>query len=194
MKPCRNVFSLGQARVSYLHRYAGHKVIEAGSGTRCSLTEFTASGTDVLLLAPPSNITICNMAEVDGVNVTHAATQNEPAVSLKLIGDTIKTALFEFKGYFDTSLSKLKQETEKKQQNTSEKVLKLQQSAELTFRFKGNKSQFLFNADILENLEEVAPLLEEGDVTKAKSTVLEAVKSLKKRNKLIRIADKSDAG
>ncbi len=119
---------------------------------------------------------------------------NEASLPLKAIGDTIKTALAEFKGYFDSSLTKLKQETEKRQQTTSEKVQQLQRAAELTFRFKGNKSQFEFNAGVLEKLEGAISLLEEGEAVNASSAITEAIKSLKKRNKLIRIADKSDAG
>ncbi len=70
----------------------------------------------------------------------------------------------------------------------------LQRAVELTFRFNGNKSQFEFNAGLLEKLEGAISLLEEGETVNASSAMTEAIKSLNKRNKLNRIADKSDAG
>ena len=115
-------------------------------------------------------------------------------VSLKLVGDTIKEALCDFKGYLDSSLNSLRQETDKKQQNTDEQVLQIKRASELSFTFKGNKSQFDFNAPVLEKLERALKSLDQGDSVSAKPLVEEAVASLKKRNKLIRIADKSAAG
>ncbi|XP_072030099.1 uncharacterized protein [Amphiura filiformis] len=120
-------------------------------------------------------------------------TKDKP-VSLKLVGDTIKEALHDFKGYLDSSLNSLRQETSKKQENTEEQVLQIKRASELTLNFKGNKSQFDFNAGVLEKLERAEKSLDQGDSVSATPLVKEAVASLKKRNKLIRIADKSAAG
>ena len=78
-----NVFSLGQARVSYLHMYAGHKVIEAGSGTRCSLTEFTASGTDVLLFILLT-LVLRNSTFLDMITPTRSLARKCLTMTLKL--------------------------------------------------------------------------------------------------------------
>ena len=59
----------------------------------------------------------------------------------------------------------------------------------MQFRFKGNKSQFTFNEEIAEALEKASNRLSEGKPVIAKEVV-----DLKKSNKLIRLADKSDAG
>ncbi|XP_072022961.1 LOW QUALITY PROTEIN: uncharacterized protein [Amphiura filiformis] len=121
-------------------------------------------------------------------------TKDKP-VSFKLVGDTIKEALHDFKGFLDSSLNSLRQETSKKQENTEEQVLQIKRASELTLNLKGNKSQFDFNTGVLEKLERAEKSLDQGDSVSATPLVKEAVASyLKKRNKLIRNADKSAAG
>ncbi|XP_038072966.1 uncharacterized protein LOC119741284, partial [Patiria miniata] len=80
-------------------------------------------------------------------------------------------------------------------QTTSEQVQQLKRASELSFRFKGNKTQYDFNADIVEKLGRAENCLKEDDGGSAKSLVTEVIADVKTRNKLIRlVADKSDAG
>ena len=105
-------------------------------------------------------------------DIATGSTEN-PNVSLKQVGDTIKAALVDFKGYLDASISSIRQETDREYRDTKEKVLQLQREKELDFKFKGNRLQFEFNTI---------------------HSVQQDIKKLKRRNKLIRLADKSEAG
>ncbi len=59
----------------------------------------------------------------------------------------------------------------------------------------GNKKQFLFHHEILEQLKEISRSIERGYAT---HTILSSISDisclLRHRNKLIRLADKSDSG
>ena len=82
------------------------------------------------------------------------------------------------KSYFSNKLSGI-------ERNFSDKVKKTVNS----FKFKGNKLQFEFNSDILDNIDIAVDCIEHGRYTKAISVLQDSEKVLKKRNKLIRIAD-----
>ena len=60
------------------------------------------------------------------------------------------------------------------------------------FNKKGHEQQFSFNLGIPNDLETLAGLLEQGRVTKSKSIVAEAVRKVEYRNKLIKLADRSN--
>lgn len=127
-------------------------------------------------------------------DIATGSTEN-PNVSLKQVGDTIKAALVDFKGYLDASISSIRQETDREYRDTKEKVLQLQREKELDFKFKGNRLQFEFNTTILEKLEYADKEIATGiGNDRPKEIVQQAIKKLKRRNKLIRLADKSEAG
>ena len=62
------------------------------------------------------------------------------------------------------------------------------------FKFKGNQIQFQFNRKLSDDIEDVIDLIQEGSVSRS-SKLLKTMKAdLVKRNKLIRMADRSPAG
>ena len=74
--------------------------------------------------------------------------------------------------------------------NLAEKVKKVEPS----FIFKGNQVQFELNAEISGNINVVLSELGKNNVRKAVKNLQDSLAVLKKRNKLIRIADKSEGG
>ena len=93
--------------------------------------------------------------------------------------------------------------------SSSSLVKKLKSETNLTFRFSGNKKQFEFNTETLEykqSLTFVQSLkfivdLEDSDNRDVSALILKLVESLnaaskavRRQNKLIRIADKYEAG
>ena len=62
----------------------------------------------------------------------------------------------------------------------------------VTFKFKGNEEQVLFNESISDKLEEAQRKLSENSAPYP--IIVDVLKDIKKRNKLIKIADNSDAG
>ena len=62
------------------------------------------------------------------------------------------------------------------------------------FKHKYNKAQYDLNHNIIESLEDISDLLSKNKVEAAEKKLEEAIVKLKKRNKLIKLADKSQAG
>jgi hypothetical protein len=58
----------------------------------------------------------------------------------------------------------------------------------------GHQLQFELNSDILDNIGIAVDCIEHGRYTKAISVLQDSEKVLKKRNKLIHIADNSEGG
>ncbi|XP_068706348.1 uncharacterized protein [Montipora foliosa] len=72
---------------------------------------------------------------------------------------------------------------------------KLERAAEAgKLKFQGNKDQFLFNSQLQETLDDTADFLAARDVEKAGEKVEELKKSLRHRQRIIKLADKSEAG
>jgi hypothetical protein len=111
-----------------------------------------------------------------------------------VVKDTIKEAVAGLQQHLVASLNAFREENDRQLSSTSQELKHLKRSAELSFRFKGNKLQYQFNAGLQEKLEKVKAFLQEGREEAAKSLLDSAIEDTKKRNKLIRIADKSDAG
>ena len=72
----------------------------------------------------------------------------------------------------------------------SDKIQSKKKRKEGNFKYVSNKDQFEFNEDVLINLREANRSAHSG----AKRNIKKAIKKLKKRNKLIKMADKSKAG
>ncbi|CAC5383114.1 unnamed protein product [Mytilus coruscus] len=66
--------------------------------------------------------------------------------------------------------------------------------SENNFKFKGNKVQFDLNVDVLDNLDSAISCIEKKRPNKAISYLEDSKELLNKRNKHIRIADKSEGG
>ena len=118
----------------------------------------------------------------------------------------------DLRSYFDQKFSHLKRELSDDQlKSSSSLVKKLKTETSLSFKFSGNKKQFEFNTETLEpdvtqSLSFVDSLkslvdLEDSENHQVSALILKlddslnvASKAIKRRNKLIRIADKSEAG
>ena len=62
------------------------------------------------------------------------------------------------------------------------------------FKYKGNKIQFEFNMKLLEDLRDVNELTNEGSMARSTKKLKSILTEIEKRNKLIRMADRSPAG
>ena len=61
-------------------------------------------------------------------------------------------------------------------------------------KFAGNKDQFIFDSEFSGTLDEVSNLLPAKKTKKAEEKLAELSKSLKRRQKIIKLAEKSEAG
>ena len=61
-------------------------------------------------------------------------------------------------------------------------------------KFAGNKDQFIFNSKLCGTLDEVSELLAAKQIEKAEEKVGELSRNLKRRQKIIKLDDKSEAG
>ncbi|XP_072045836.1 uncharacterized protein [Amphiura filiformis] len=98
-----------------------------------------------------------------------------------------------FKSYFEGKLDSFRKEITDQSSLTREKVEKLQ-TPEPEFNYKSNKKQWRFNTEVGDKVEEASVFLEKNKVGEAKEVLKQAAASIKHRNKLIRLADKSDGG
>ena len=121
------------------------------------------------------------MSDIEELDGSHGGHGKPP-------GDVSDLGQFSlFKTYFDTKLDSLKKEII--METLTIEFKKRCKIEEIAFKSKGNKIQFFFNSDIIELIEKAEKLL------KHDSRPLEEAKDLlRKRNKLIRIADKSPVG
>ena len=117
----------------------------------------------------------------------------------------------DLRSYFDEKFSHLNRELSDDQlKSSSSLVKKLKSETNLTFKFSGNKKQFEFNTETLEHITQSLSFvdslkslvdLENSEnhqvsvlILKLDDSLKAASKAIKRRNKLIRIADKSEAG
>ena len=93
-----------------------------------------------------------------------------------------------FRSHLDDKLLSLEENLTKQ---TAARVTKKLKLSNVELNYKGNQQQFQFNLEQKEKLEEA---LDSTRNTAAKSLVKEVIEALGKRNKLIRLADRSEAG
>ncbi len=99
-------------------------------------------------------------------------------------------ALSLMKSYFDSKFKTLKRElTHESDEESKKKVCHHRD-----FKFKSNKMQFEFNSGIIDKIEDTLKLIESGARTRPKKRLQTICDDLRKRNKLIKIADRSPAG
>ena len=127
-----------------------------------------------------------NAGEIPGQQQLQLSVQTVSTIVMAGVAE----ALGSFKERFESVISERKEESQK----ALLQVQSLKRTSELQFRFKGNKAQFVFNEELLEKVEQGKAFLEKGKTESATTSLDEVVSELKKRNKLIRLADKSDAG
>lgn len=95
-----------------------------------------------------------------------------------------------FKTYFDGKISTLQKDLSVGNDNFAKKI---KQEVSVKFKGEGNQIQFNFNADIIADLVKLQQRIPDEDCASSK-LISGVIFKLKKRNKLIRIADKSPAG
>ena len=96
----------------------------------------------------------------------------------------------------DQKLASLKRSFEEKEEHHESQIkrLKTETKAASSFKFKGNKIQYEFNTSVADGLDLISKTLLEGNLKKTNSEIEKLKTVVKKRNKLIRFADKSPAG
>lgn len=118
------------------------------------------------------------------------------SASLEQILHHIKEQKSELQGYFDRKLSVLREEITNDisvgEVNREVKQLKLDK--EITWKSNGNKEQFKFNTDIQGNLTQTIWGIKAGKTDYAIELIEKCIKDIENRNKLIRLADTSEAG
>ena len=65
---------------------------------------------------------------------------------------------------------------------------------DVTFKYKSNEKQYQHNVEVIEGLDDAIRLFENGNMQRSLNTLKTVQGSILKRNKLIRIADRSPAG
>ncbi|XP_033730613.1 uncharacterized protein LOC117320027 [Pecten maximus] len=103
-------------------------------------------------------------------------------------------ALGLFTTYLDERLKSLREDIRDEQVLSANSFKRLRKEREVKFKFNGNQKQFEFNTEVLDELELAEKAVQKSD---ANSTLLSLSKIktlIHKRNKLIRIADKSSCG
>ena len=96
------------------------------------------------------------------------------------------------KTYCDNKFSTLKRQLKDEKEDTI--VEAKRHKKDIDFKYKSNKTQFEFNQDLCDNIEVTIKLIESGASVRPLKKLDSLFLSLKKRNKLIRIADKSPGG
>jgi hypothetical protein len=91
-------------------------------------------------------------------------------------------------------ISSLKEEVRGNSLSVRSEVKKLKTEHELKWRYESNKIQHDFNSELHENISQVIWAIENSNQEYARELVNDACEQLKRRNKLIRIADTSEGG
>ena len=116
------------------------------------------------------------------------------ALEAKITNDAqaVSTDLDEkFNSYINTMAEDNELKNHKLEQTLKQKLKK---EVSLSFGNKGNKQQYEFNLEQLAKLEEAKSLLEIGSVRRLTKKIDEVISDIQKRNKLIRLADRSAGG
>ena len=99
----------------------------------------------------------------------------------------------------DEKLWNLEANISKNSQLTNNKTKKLEKKLRdinkaKIFKHKGNERSYLFNLDLAERIEASISLFKKNDTKMASKSLKNCLEIIRKRNKLIRSADKSEAG
>ena len=88
----------------------------------------------------------------------------------------------------------LKNDVHNNSLSVSSEVKKLKSETQVTWRFKGNKVQYDFNGELDESINQVVWAIQHDKSDYAVDILKELADKLRRRNKLVRIADTSDGG
>ncbi|XP_021371384.1 uncharacterized protein LOC110461960 isoform X2 [Mizuhopecten yessoensis] len=103
-------------------------------------------------------------------------------------------ALDLFTTYLDAKLKGLRDDIREEHDLSANSFKRLKKEREVKFKFNGNKKQFDFNSEVLEEVELAEKAVVKGDSSSTRDSLRNIRTLLEKRNKLIRIADKSVCG
>ena len=114
------------------------------------------------------------------------STSNEPS--------DIGAAFTLFQSYLDKKLVASKEDLREETRHTTDFVAsKIKETSELSFKYKGNQ-QHKFNRGLADKVCEASSALERKNISQVSNCLAELAKSIKRRNKLIHLAEKSPAG
>ncbi|XP_068714235.1 uncharacterized protein [Montipora foliosa] len=100
-----------------------------------------------------------------------------------------------FKDYFDKKLTASKRDIQEDSLSNSDSIAKkLKEDSKISFKFEGNKKQFYFNSGLAKMVQSASTALGKRKFEVVRGYLEELDSDIKKRNKLIRLADKSAAG
>jgi hypothetical protein len=91
-------------------------------------------------------------------------------------------------------ISNLRQEVHGASLSVSSQVKKLETDSQYAWKYEGNKVQYLLNSEFLEDLAQTVWAIDNLKFEHARGTISELVEKVKRRNKLIKIADTSEGG
>ena len=101
-------------------------------------------------------------------------------------GDSLKT--------LDNKISKELNDLKHEVHGSASAVKKLRVESEFTWKFVGNKLQHQFNSELLDECKQISWALQNSKPDYANELVDSVCEKIAKRNKLIKIADSSEAG
>ena len=127
------------------------------------------------------------------IHASNSNTQQTPSISNEPFD--IGAAFTLFQSYLDKKLVALKDDLREETRHTTDFVAsKIQETFELSFKYKGNQQQHKFHRGLADKVCEASLALERKNISQVSNCLAELAKSIKRRNKLIRLADKSPAG
>ena len=106
--------------------------------------------------------------------------------------DTVVDVFERFKNYLDEKVESLSSSLVSQTATETQKLSRVAEAEKL--KFAGNKDQFIFNSELCGALDEVSDLLAAKQTEKAEEKIAELSKNLKRQEKIIKLADKSEAG
>ncbi|CAG2206480.1 unnamed protein product [Mytilus edulis] len=119
-------------------------------------------------------------------------------ISLRTVLDAFNRQKQDIEVLVDNKISEkinsLRDEIHGTNQSMKSQVKKLKSDSQYKWRSEGNKIQFNYNTENLEDLTQAIWAIDNGKVDYARDIVASCTDRLKHRNKLIKIADTSDGG
>ncbi|CAG2254074.1 unnamed protein product [Mytilus edulis] len=117
----------------------------------------------------------------------------EQEVSLRDVMKAVKTQ-GEFNEKLRKDISELKHEVHGSTVAVASQVKKLKTESQYIWKYEGNKVQFLLNTEFLEDLTQAIWAIDNSKTDYARETITEVIDKIKRRNKLVKIADSSEGG
>ena len=130
------------------------------------------------------------------LQLPHGVSSSSQQGSISALPSTVPVSTFVlFKDYFDKKLTPLKRDIPEDSLSNSDSIAKkLKEESKISFKFEGNKKQFNFNSGLAEKVHSASTALGKSKLEVVRGYLEEIDSDIKKRNKLISLADKSAAG